>query len=84
MVYLKSEVSKVVNPEWYLALVLFGILHWMLAVMLLHDLATRKRVLGGRKAPWAVVIALVTFLGSLVYLLCHPRIFYDRDYKEEP
>ena len=35
--------------EWYLALFLFGILHWVLAVMLLHDLATRKQVLGGAK-----------------------------------
>lgn len=69
--------------EWYLALFLFGILHWVLAVMLLHDLATRKQVLGGRKAPWAVVIALVAFVGSLVYLLCHPKIFYDSDDKEE-
>ena len=32
---------------FYLALFLFGILHWVLAVMLLHDLATRKQVLGG-------------------------------------
>lgn len=69
--------------EWYLSLFLFGILHWVLAVMLLHDLATRKQVLGGRKAPWAVVIALVAFVGSLVYLLCHPKIFYDSDDKEE-
>ena len=69
--------------EWYLALFLFGILHWVLAVMLLHDLATRKQVLGRRKAPWAVVIALVAFVGSLVYLFCHPKIFYDSDDKEE-
>jgi len=72
-----------VDLEWYLSLFLFGILHWVLAVMLLHDLATRKQVLGGRKAPWAVVIALVAFVGSLVYLLCHPKIFYDSDDKEE-
>jgi len=65
--------------EWILALVLFCILHLVLAMMLLQDLANRRRVLGGRKAPWAIAIIFVTFLGSLLYLLCHPKIFYDND-----
>jgi len=65
--------------ERILALVLVGILHWILAIMLLRDLANRKNVLGGRKAPWAIAIILVTFLGSLLYLLCHPGIFYGAD-----
>ena len=63
--------------DWILRLVLFGILHWVLAIMLLHDLANRQRVLGGRKAPWVIVIVLVTFLGSLLYLLCHPQVFRE-------
>ena len=67
------------NVERILGLVLFGILHWVLALMLLEDLANRKRVLGARKAPWAAVIILVTFIGSLAYLACHPGIFYDRN-----
>ena len=67
--------------EQIVALVLFGILHLVLAVMLLQDLANRERVMGGRKAPWAIAIIFVTFLGSLLYLLCHPKIFYDSDYK---
>lgn len=67
--------------ESILALVLFGILHLVLAMMLLQDLANRKGVLGGRKAPWAIAILFVTFLGSLLYLLCHPKIFYDSDHK---
>ena len=67
--------------ERILALVLFCTLHLVLAVMLLRDLADRERVLGGRKAPWAIAIIFVTFLGSLLYLLCHPKIFYDSDYK---
>jgi hypothetical protein len=66
------------NSERVLGFIVFGVLHWVLAAMLLHDLANRKRVLGGRKAPWAVAIILVTFVGSLAYLLCHPGIFYDR------
>ena len=71
--------------ERILQLALFGILHWVLAIMLLQDLAARKRVLGGRKWPWAVVIVFFTFLGSLLYLVCHPRIFInseeDNEYK---
>ena len=67
--------------ERILALVLIGILHWILAIMVLRDLANRKNVLGGRKAPWAIAIILVTFLGSLIYLLSHPGIFYDSDNK---
>lgn len=62
-----------------LVLILIGILHFVLAGMLLDDISHRKRVFGGRKAPWVTVILVVAFLGSLLYLLCHPRIFYDGD-----
>lgn len=65
--------------EWYLSLLLFGILHIVLAVMLLQDLAKRNRVIGGHKAPWAILIIFITFIGSLLYLVCHPRIFLDKD-----
>jgi len=65
--------------ERILQLVLFGILHWILAIMLLQDLANRERVLGGRKWPWAAGIIFITFLGSVLYLLCHPRIFIDTE-----
>ena len=67
--------------ERILALVLLCMLHLVLAMMLLQDLANRERVLGGRKAPWAVAIIFVTFFGSLLYLLCHPKIFYDSEQK---
>lgn len=67
--------------EQILALILFCILHLVLAIMLLNDLAGRERVLGGRKAPWVIAILFITFLGSLAYLLCHPKIFYDSDSK---
>ena len=65
------------ETERIIALILLGILHWVLAVMLLQDLVKRDKVLGGRKAPWAVAIILVTALGSLLYILCHPKIFFD-------
>jgi len=69
--------------EWLLQLVLFGILHWILAILLLRDLSARKKVLGGRKALWAALILLLTFLGSLIYLLCHPQIFRDSERDED-
>ncbi len=65
--------------EWLLWIVIFSILHLVLAIMLLHDLAYRRHVLGGHKAPWALGIMFLTFVGSILYLLCHPKIFYDRE-----
>ena len=58
-------------------LLLLSMLHWVLALMLLEDLKTRERVLGGRKWPWVILIASVAFLGSMLYLLCHPKIFIE-------
>lgn len=65
--------------EWILQLVLFGALHWVLAVLLLHDLASRRRVLGGKKVPWALAIALLAFVGSILYMLSHPQVFLEDD-----
>ena len=65
--------------EQILALIVFSIMHWVLALMLLEDLGDRKRVLGGRKWPWAIAIIFITFIGSLVYLLFHPKILQDHD-----
>ena len=76
-----SKEGRAMELERILALVLFSILHLVLAIMLLQDLANREQVVGGRKAPWAIAIIFVTFLGSLVYLLCHPKIFYDSNGK---
>ena len=62
------------DPEWILRIVLFGIVHWILAGVLIQDLASRQRVFGGRKPPWAIIILLIPCFGSLLYLLFHPRI----------
>ena len=62
-----------------LAIVLLSILHLVLAGMLLDDISKRKRILGGRKAPWVITILFVVFIGALLYLLCHPRVFYGGD-----
>jgi uncharacterized membrane protein len=69
--------------DWILRLILFAVMHWILAVMMLQDLASRKRVMGGRKWPWALIILLVTFLGSVIYLICHPRIIIGGNYKDD-
>ena len=56
---------------------LLSALHWTLAIMLLEDLKRRENVLGRRKWPWAVLIPSLAFIGSLLYLLCHPAIIID-------
>jgi len=35
----------------------------------LYDLARRKRVKGGNKLLWVLVIVLIEFIGPLVYLI---------------
>jgi hypothetical protein len=72
------------DTQWITKIVIFGILHWMLALLLLQDLAYRGRVLGGKKWPWALAILFITWLGSFVYLLCHPQIFYENKGKYRP
>jgi hypothetical protein len=57
----------------------FGILHWLLAFIMLRDLANRQKVLFGKKAIWAVLIIFIFILGSVLYLLCHPQIFFGED-----
>lgn len=68
------------NPEWILRVVLIGITHWVLAGLLLQDLANRPKVVGGKKWVWALVIILITVLGSLLYLSFHPQVFYPQDH----
>lgn len=54
-------------------------LHWVLVGMLLQDLANRKKVLGGKKWPWAVAIIFITFAGAVLYMLCHPQMFFRNE-----
>jgi hypothetical protein len=70
--------------DWIVRIVLFGIVHWILAVILLQDLATRRKVFGGRKAPWAIIILLIPCFGSILYLLFHPRILAPHDEDRPP
>jgi hypothetical protein len=77
-------IDMVVTSDWIIKIVLFSIAHWVLAAIMLNDLSSRKKVFGGRKAPWAVVILAVPGFGSLVYLLFHPHIFNpDRDGRDD-
>ena len=68
--------KRAVELDAIFKLVLFGISHWVLAIMLLHDLAGRKRVWGGRKWLWVLIILFITYLGSLLYLLFHPQVLF--------
>jgi len=54
-------------------IVLLALIHWMLVPLALQALIEKRRVMGGRKAPWAVAIVFMTCLGSLLYLIFHPQ-----------
>ncbi len=54
-------------------IVLLALIHWMLVPLALQALIEKRRVIGGRKAPWAVAILFMTCLGSLLYLIFHPQ-----------
>ena len=60
--------------EWVFRIVLFGLVHWILAGILLQDLARRHKVFGKKEAPWAIAIIFVPCFGSLAYLGFHPQI----------
>ena len=62
------------NTEWVVRIILFGIVHWILAGFLLNDIASRQKVFGGHKAPWVIIILLIPCFGSIVYLLFHPSV----------
>jgi len=64
------------DTEWIIRIVLFGIVHWILAGIMLQDLVNKERVFGGHKAPWAIIIIIIPCFGSLLYLLFHPQILY--------
>ena len=75
------------NAEWVMRVILFGIVHWILAGILLHDLALRHKVFGRRKPPWAVIMLIVPCFGSILYLIFHPQILApkndrDKDYDD--
>ena len=69
------------DPEWILRIVLFSIIHWILAGVSLEDLAYRSKIFGGHKPPWAIVILLIPCFGTLLYLLFHPQIL-DPDHNQ--
>lgn len=62
------------DTEWIIRIVLFSMVHWVLAGIMLQDLTSRQQVFGRHKAPWAVVILIIPCFGSLLYLLFHPQI----------
>jgi hypothetical protein len=71
------------DTEWVLRLVLFSIVHWILAGVMLNDLSTRRRIFGRRKAPWALIIIFIPCFGSLLYLVFHPEISHPNILKRD-
>ena len=69
--------------EWIIRIILFGIVHWILAGVLLNDLVSRQRVFGVHKPPWAIVILIIPCFGSILYLLFHPQILNPDYYRNE-
>ena len=70
------------TPDWILRIVLFGLVPWILAGIMLQDLASRKRVFGRRKAPWTITVLVLPCFGSLLYLAFHPQIL-NPDHEED-
>ncbi len=62
------------DTAWTLRVAIFGITHWILAGLMLQDLASRPAVFGRHKKPWAIVIIFIPCFGSLAYLAFHPQI----------
>ena len=62
--------------EWIIRIILFGVVHWILAGFMLNDITTREKVFGRRKAPWVIVIIIIPCFGSLLYLAFHPGILH--------
>ena len=55
-------------------IIAIGVIHWIFVPIALRALVERQRVLGGKKAPWAIAIIFLTCIGSLVYLIIHPNL----------
>ena len=73
------------DTEWLIRIILFSLVHWILAGIMLQDLTSRQRIFGGHKAPWVIVILIVPCFGSLLYLLFHPQILgsdYEGDKRD--
>ncbi len=71
------------DTEWILKFVIIGLLHWVMAGLVLQDLARRQRVAGGRKAPWALAVLFITGFGSLAYLAFHPQMLTQENLERE-
>ncbi len=66
-----------------LKIIVIAFIHWMLVPFALKALVERRRVLGGKKAPWAVAIIFLTCVGSLVYLMFHPNFGMETETRTE-
>ena len=71
------------NTIFILKIVALALIHWMLVPVALKALIERKRVFGGKKAPWALAIIFMTCVGSLIYLIFHPTFDMETETQTE-
>lgn len=64
------------TSDWLARIILFSIIHWVLAGIMITDLLNRRRVIGGHKGWWLGLVMLLPGFGSLTYLLFHPDILH--------
>jgi hypothetical protein len=62
-----------VNLIFVMKIILLGLIHWMLVPLALQSLIERRKVVGGKKVTWALLIILLTAIGPLTYLVFHPQ-----------
>lgn len=60
--------------EWIIRIVLFSIIHWILAGVLIQDISVRDKVFGKHKPVWVILMLIVPCFGSIIYLLFHPQV----------
>ena len=70
------------SSEYIIRIILLGVVHWILAGILLQDLTYKKKVFGGHKAFWVIIMIIIPCFGSLLYLIFHPQILYP-DYHQD-
>ena len=72
-----------ISPDWIIRVILFGIVHWLLASFILYDISSRDKVFGNRKAPWVIVTLLIPCFGSILYLLFNPQVLNPDDRRHD-
>jgi hypothetical protein len=55
-----------------LLIILLGFIHWSLVMLLIDDVKKENKL-------WIVFVFFVTVVGSVMYIITHPRIFIGKE-----